>query len=311
MKVICENWKTCKNEDCNFHRNPHVHGATCDDPCEKDNGIKGSKCIPVQEIKYKTEGSGYCLTECEYIDDIKIGSIGCKDCKHCVERDPFNKIVTCTHPKEDKVELYICDKAGDNESCNHCTNRIPQSLETIKSISGLYINPNQNFCALRNIPVKAIPYKNEEKKMEKQEYRSKVGNISMMSMGQKINCGDFRLACKTWLDMGYNITSDIAFDKLILVAKGYIGGIQCLIDKGFIEKVKPELDYNKPIVAESSSGNKYLLVEYHYYWTWIDIKTWQFASEEIECKEKTTLIDISRKEGFKIYNASIEVKKIS
>jgi hypothetical protein len=112
MKVICENWKTCKNEDCNFHRNPHVHGATCDDPCEKDNGIKGSKCIPVQEIKYKTEGSGYCLTECEYIDDIKIGSIGCKDCKHCVERDTFNKIVTCTHPKEDKVELYICDMEG-------------------------------------------------------------------------------------------------------------------------------------------------------------------------------------------------------
>lgn len=153
MKGICENWKTCKNEDCNFHRNPHVHGAICDAPCEKDNGIKGSKCIPVQEIKYKTEGSGYCLTECEYIDDIKIGSIGCEDCKHCVERDPFNKIVTCTHPKGDKVELYICDKAGDN--------------------------------ALRNIPVKAIPYKNEEKKMAKQEMPTYKMEMTCSNCGHK------------------------------------------------------------------------------------------------------------------------------
>lgn len=132
-------------------------------------------------------------------------------------------------------QLYICDQIHicPNEICEA---RKPRDKDRM-AYSSLW---DRNWiCSYSKKISKAIPYK--EEKME-EKYRPKTSNISMMTMGQKINCSGFRGFCKDILDKGYGITQDIPFDILILYAKEH-NGIQCLIDKGFLEKVEPEVFY--------------------------------------------------------------------
>jgi len=67
-------------------------------------------------------------------------------------------------PKEEKkVEaLYICDHAGEYEICTQCGNKKPRLLKDIEQYNFLFINPKNNYCNYKNIPVKAIPYKEDK-----------------------------------------------------------------------------------------------------------------------------------------------------
>lgn len=141
----------------------------------------------MEEIKYIYDK--FCKTPCPHDKGKEIGhkdspamiaSAYCQQCNNFVSMDSVNKIVTCSYPKEEKVEEI--------------------------------------------------------------KYKRLQLTISMMSMSNVIGCQDFKNACIDWLNMGYSIRQDICTDDLISVAKEH-NGIQCLIDKGFIEKVEPEIFY--------------------------------------------------------------------
>lgn len=161
--------------------------------------------------------------------------------------------LSLAHQEGKVMNQYICDHAGKCDiSSEHVWCNTPFDINRLPENN--HFNQPCSHCGCGI--VHAIPYK-EDKVKEKQEYKAKVANISMRSMGQKINCVDFRRACIEWLEEGYGICNDIPFSTLIIVAKKY-NGIQCLIDKGFIEKVEPEVFYERGDKFKNN-GEEYIL----------------------------------------------------
>jgi hypothetical protein len=143
-------------------------------------------------------------------------------------------------------ELYVCNKAEDNTSCNSCNNKIPKSLEYINNTNRLFINPNLNFCTYRNIPVKAIPYKKEEKVEEYKviksftkydyiiQHQKKYGWTSF-----KDSCAEFQKDMEGWVNDKCIIDPKINNTPTMCSDNFYKHGVMF----GFLEKVEPEVFY--------------------------------------------------------------------